>query len=1822
MVRITFLLNGLGYEHAFRVLEGGDLVILGNDFLRSHGAIISLGDDCHLQLPHCNLPKGELHTVKLRTASADEIEKGNHTSETVGSATLPNVAEGELGVFPPPPRIVVPDLSRLVRSEHLLFSEGALTVPSRTSKMFWLRMPKTTQHEGQAFITRIPRDSGLAIPVEVMSSMVAPNAEGFIPIWFTNNHYHDVTIPVRTPVALIETDTFNEVLEFGTTGTDGEGPESGRKTWASLTPAERTILEQASLDPDELLNSEQKTRLQNLLAEFVNVFAVNPKKPGTTHAVEAQFELKPGARPHRHPPSRLGDIGREIVEKEVAELEANGLIRKSNSPWASRLVLVRKKDGSARCCCDYRQLNEKLVTSDVPLPRCDEAMERLGGSVQGGEFDGNGLKTGGVWRPSRWFATMDLASGFWAIPIRESDKALTAFVHHRGKHEWNVLPMGVASGPETMVRMMETALTGLEWDVCMTFIDDLACAGAGSTDDEAFDNLLDRLRRILQRLLWSGLTAKASKCVFGATEVDFLGHRVGREGIRTDPKKVASLRDITADSIESLTQVRMFLGMAGYYRRFIPKYPELAGPLTELTKTKVGVTFPQATKTEAVRKSIEGLKEALTSAPVLAIPRGDRPFILKTDACSTHGLGGCLVQIQDDGHEQPIGFYGRRLQPAELKYTVTEQELLAVVACTKAFRPYLWGRKWVLITDHSALRWLHTMRETVDGGLSSRLTRWSLRLQEYNFEVQHKAGSKHHDADAISRLVAAVRLATGETDAIQRRRQERSVESLKSLLDSTLRKPTESAGIRAMTPKRRCVMIIPMARCAVGGGGPVGNTPATQTKIWVGHEVGTYLGGNLNANENTVELYRRLTTHLRGSAADTVPPLRTAGGNLSSGPTARSEVDKVTGDTIIIMPSRDGAVWGEPCRGGLWVEVHTHVSTLTDEIPELAEHLRRALSLMGVTVPRKESKTPGVAKWSEIKAMVFSKDQLNCRALKLDAQSEAAKLCRNRRRAEINQGNDEPGLRFVRAQRAMGNLVSLPGIHARDGDRPGLCAPGERTAYLDPRHRRRAGYAPIRFDKADVIHSGPAPDGPAAVDLTPNRQRAPMTVASTTPLRKRAEERARREKEESSVIGHYLDPSIPTTDALRSAQLDDEDCRLMVGWLERRTFPTSTPTAKSRWILREARNSSVKDGLLFHHYTNANNEEKLLPWIPPGCQETYLVAFHDRAGHMGEAKTYGLMKRRVYWPGMQAAVQTHVSQCHECTHAKAHPRVAGGTSRPSIGTYPFEVCVADILTMTMSAKGNSKLLVFMDPLSRWVEAVPFPTDPTAEECMKAFLTEVVCRHGAPRGVRSDNGSNLASTICRQIYDQTGVDLTTGTAKHPHGIVERFNSTLAGMCRATNEGGHLWDEHLPFLLFSYRAAPHRVTGYAPAEILYGRELRLPAQLVDHEPYEAEVNSAGVANYAHTLLRRIRAAWDEVILISRDAQTANEETTLMDRIRPHMKFEVGDEVLRRLFQRGETKRQNKLRYGWEGPYRVAEVLPRDVYVLTDLENRSTLDRFHVTDLRPYRTMVDEKELEADEHKVDKILGRKMHNGEPYYLVRWFGYSSKHDSWEPESGLKPRCGELLTDWQPQQVPREPAPKRTDVEPPPRPNEKCLYATDDGSWETCTIMDNQRLDEMNSPETLVAIRVTNTASEIRVPRKLLQPWARKKVGQPHPLMSEHRASPDEVLAARYDRGKWIYTVSEKTVRGTRRRDKAEALFTKKELTSETFVRVRETFNRQQEPMVQRTMVALLKLASPRTAKQNHRTWTNKPATQLIRKEDWQPHQPRPRIAETWHPG
>ena len=206
--------------------------------------------------------------------------------------------------------------------------------------------------------------------------------------------------------------------------------------------------------------------------------------------------------------------------------------------------------------------------------------------------------------------------------------------------------------------------------------------------------------------------------------------------------------------------VRSFLGLCGYYRRHVENYHVKSAPLVELTKA--GNTFPECTQTTAVQEAIETLKEALCANPVLAYPRRDREFIVKSDAATGHGIGAVLIQRDDPdeegqpGQERPVCYYGRKFNAHEANYSATEAELLGVVEAIKQFRPYLWGRRFRVVTDHAALRWLHTMNGTQEGGPQSRLTRWVIRLQEYNFYVEHKPGKHHVDCDAISRLVGAL----------------------------------------------------------------------------------------------------------------------------------------------------------------------------------------------------------------------------------------------------------------------------------------------------------------------------------------------------------------------------------------------------------------------------------------------------------------------------------------------------------------------------------------------------------------------------------------------------------------------------------------------------------------------------------------------------------------------------------------------------------------------------------------------------------------------------------------------------------------------------------------------------------------------------------------------------------------------------------------------------------------------------------------------------------------------------------------------------------
>ena len=387
-----------------------------------------------------------------------------------------------------------------------------------------------------------------------------------------------------------------------------------------------------------------------------------------------------------------------------------GVIQPSNSPWASPIVLVKKKDGSFRFCVDYRKLNAVTRKDAHPLPRVDDLLDSLQGACM--------------------FSTLDLRSGYWQISMEPKDREKTAFITPDGLWEFVRMPFGVSNGCATFQRATEIIISGLNYETCLCYFDDVIIP-LNSLEQQYERQVLERFRK-------HNLRVKASKCMFGADKLTHLGHVVSGKGVHTDPAKITAVA--TLPDPQNVEQVRSFLGLAGYYRKFIPQIATIAAPLVNLTKK--GTKFLWG---EDQKRAFAQLKDLLCTAPILAYPQFDKQFFLQTDA-SDIGLGAVLTQLDSNGNERAISYASRPLTDCEKGYSATEKEALAVVFATDHFRVYLLGRSFTLVTDHSALRWLHSVEP------KGRLARWVMHLQEYNFHVKHRPGSANGNADALSRL--------------------------------------------------------------------------------------------------------------------------------------------------------------------------------------------------------------------------------------------------------------------------------------------------------------------------------------------------------------------------------------------------------------------------------------------------------------------------------------------------------------------------------------------------------------------------------------------------------------------------------------------------------------------------------------------------------------------------------------------------------------------------------------------------------------------------------------------------------------------------------------------------------------------------------------------------------------------------------------------------------------------------------------------------------------------------------------------------------------
>ena len=449
---------------------------------------------------------------------------------------------------------------------------------------------------------------------------------------------------------------------------------------------------------------------RELLVKHANLFATSDADLGRTSLVTHDIDTGDAA-PIRQPPRRVPFMMQPELDKEMSRMLEQRVVEPGQSPWASPVVLVRKKDGSIRFCVDYRRLNAVTRFDAYPLPRIDETIESLSGA--------------------KFFATLDMISGYWQVGLTEEARLKSAFTVRGGLYLWNVMPFGLCNAPSTFERLMETVLQGLQWKSCLVYLDDVVIFGRSE------DELIARMDEVFTRLGRAGLKLKPRKCKFFARETEYLGHVVSEAGVAVSPDKITAITEWPVPT--NVTEVRSFLGTASYYRRFVQDFATVAAPLHRLTDHGAKWSW-EAQHQEA----FERLKQALATTPVLKYPVREAPYVLDTDASLT-GIGAVLSQIVD-GQEMVLGYASRTLTKAEQNYCVTRRELLAVVHFTKHYRPYLYGRKFTIRTDHSSLQWLLNFKDPKE-----QLARWLETLSEYDFTIEHRPGKKHGNADGLSR---------------------------------------------------------------------------------------------------------------------------------------------------------------------------------------------------------------------------------------------------------------------------------------------------------------------------------------------------------------------------------------------------------------------------------------------------------------------------------------------------------------------------------------------------------------------------------------------------------------------------------------------------------------------------------------------------------------------------------------------------------------------------------------------------------------------------------------------------------------------------------------------------------------------------------------------------------------------------------------------------------------------------------------------------------------------------------------------------------------
>lgn len=464
------------------------------------------------------------------------------------------------------------------------------------------------------------------------------------------------------------------------------------------------------------LNKEESKCLKGIIEGNLDLFYGEGDNLTFTHEIKHEIRLT-NSNPVYSKIYRYPQIHEKEIENQIRDMLNQGIIQESNSPYNSPLWIVPKKmDNSGkqkwRIVIDYRKINELTTSDKFPIPNIENILDKLG--------------------RAQYFTTLDLAKGFHQIIVKEEDRKKTAFSTPFGHYEYIRMPFGLKNAPSTFQRLMNSVLREFINKICVCYMDDILIFSTSIQEH------VSNVKTIFNCLREANLKIQIDKCNFFSKETEFLGHVLTPNGILPNPNKIKDITELKLP--ETQKQIKSFLGITGYYRKFIKDYAKIAQPLTKFLKKDSRINKLDPSYIHA----FETMKTLMTTHPILKYPDFTKEFKLNTDA-SNFAIGAVLLQ---DNH--PIAYASRTLNDHEIRYNTTEKELLAVVWAIKYFRPYIYGKEFELKTDHQALKWLHTKYLGKD--LNPRLQRWILSLGEYNFKIEYLKGKENYIADFLSRI--------------------------------------------------------------------------------------------------------------------------------------------------------------------------------------------------------------------------------------------------------------------------------------------------------------------------------------------------------------------------------------------------------------------------------------------------------------------------------------------------------------------------------------------------------------------------------------------------------------------------------------------------------------------------------------------------------------------------------------------------------------------------------------------------------------------------------------------------------------------------------------------------------------------------------------------------------------------------------------------------------------------------------------------------------------------------------------------------------------